>query len=166
MRRGNPANDRLPPEQAELQKSKTKPPTPRKKPSACFPPRTRDNPIRAWHLYQKGGRACNRGYKIRDRGLSGGHVTAKIEVEKTGEGKFRVRVAEGASETTHRVTVKSADYQRLTQGKVGEVELVRRSFEFLLENESKESILARFDLSVISRYFPQYEREIGRRLSC
>ncbi|HEX4075356.1 MAG TPA: hypothetical protein VHX49_08150 [Candidatus Acidoferrales bacterium] len=91
-------------------------------------------------------------------------MSAKIEVERMGEGEFRVRVTEGASETTHRVTVKPADYQRLAQGKVGEAELVRRSFEFLLENESKESILARFDLSVISRYFPQFEREIGRRL--
>jgi len=91
-------------------------------------------------------------------------VTAKIKVEKSGEGEFRVRVSDGASETTHRVTVKSADYQRLAQGKVDEMELVRRSFEFLLENESKESILARFDLSVISQYFPQFEREIKRRL--
>jgi hypothetical protein len=42
---------------------------------------------------------------------------------------------------------------------------VRRSFEFLLERESKESILSRFDLSLISRYFPEYEQEIKRRLS-
>jgi len=42
---------------------------------------------------------------------------------------------------------------------------VRRSFEFLLEREPKESILTRFDLSLISRYFPEYEREIKRRLS-
>jgi hypothetical protein len=91
-------------------------------------------------------------------------VAAKIEIEKAGEGEFRVRVTEGASETTHRVTVKPADYQRLAEGKVGPAELVRRSFEFLLENEPKESILARFDLSVIMRYFPQFEREIRRRL--
>ncbi|HUA00362.1 MAG TPA: hypothetical protein VMB02_08530 [Candidatus Aquilonibacter sp.] len=91
-------------------------------------------------------------------------MTAKIEVEKTGEGEFRVRVSEDASQTTHLVTVKPADYQRLARGKVQESELVRRSFEFLLEHESKESILPRFDLSVISRYFPQYEREIARRL--
>ena len=91
-------------------------------------------------------------------------MTAKIEVEKTSEGEFRVRVSEGASETTHRMTVKAADYRRLAQGKIDEAELVRRSFEFLLENESKESILARFDLSVISRYFPDFEREIKQRL--
>ena len=41
---------------------------------------------------------------------------------------------------------------------------MRRSFEFLLEREPKESILARFDLSVIARYFPEYDREIARRL--
>jgi hypothetical protein len=41
---------------------------------------------------------------------------------------------------------------------------VRKSFLFLLEREPKESILRSFDLTVISRYFPEYEREITRRL--
>jgi uncharacterized protein (DUF39 family) len=91
-------------------------------------------------------------------------VAATIEVAKTDDGEFRVRVAEGSSETTHRVTLQAADYQRLTNGKIDEATLVRRSFEFLLENEPKESILARFDLSVISRYFPNFEREIKQRL--
>jgi hypothetical protein len=91
-------------------------------------------------------------------------MAAKIEVEQPGEGDFRVRVIEGGSETSHRVTLKPEDYERLARGKVEPAELVRRSFEFLLENEPKESILARFDLSVIGRYFPQFEREIKRRL--
>jgi hypothetical protein len=34
-----------------------------------------------------------------------------------------------------------------------------------LEHEPKESILARFDLQDIGRYFPEFEREIKRRLS-
>jgi hypothetical protein len=88
----------------------------------------------------------------------------RIEVETVGEGDFRVRVVEGASESTHRVTLKPADYQRLAAGKVAPEVLVRRSFEFLLEREPKESILPRFDLSVIARYFPEYESEIPRRL--
>jgi hypothetical protein len=91
-------------------------------------------------------------------------MAAKIEVEQPGEGDFRVRVIEGGSETSHRVTLKPEDYERLARGKVEPAELVRRSFEFLLENEPKESILSRFDLSVIGRYFPQFEREIKRRL--
>jgi len=92
-------------------------------------------------------------------------MAAKIEVEKNGEGEFRVRVIEGKSETSHRVTLKAVDYERIAGGKVAPEELVRRSFEFLLENEPKESILARFDLTVISRYFPDFEREIKRRLA-
>ena len=92
-------------------------------------------------------------------------MAAKIEVEKIDESKFRVRVIEAGSETTHDVTVSPNDYTRLTCGKTEPEELVRRSFEFLLEREPKESILSRFDLSVIGRYFPEYEREIRRRLS-
>jgi len=34
---------------------------------------------------------------------------------------------------------------------------VRESFRFLLEREPKESILREFDLSVIKRYFPDYD---------
>jgi hypothetical protein len=92
-------------------------------------------------------------------------MAAKIEVEKKGDLEFRVRVIEAGSETTHDVTLNPSDYTRLTGGKVAPEELVRRSFEFLLERESKESILTRFDLSVISRYFPEYEREINGTLS-
>ena len=72
---------------------------------------------------------------------------------------------ESDSESTHHVTLKQEDYARLTGGKTEPEELVRRSFEFLLEREPKESILKRFDLSVISRYFPEYEREIQKRLA-
>ena len=87
-------------------------------------------------------------------------MAATIAVEKTGNLEFLVRVREAGSESTHRVTVKQADYDRLTGGKIEPEELVKRSFEFLLQREPKESILGRFDLFVISRYFPEYEREI------
>jgi hypothetical protein len=91
-------------------------------------------------------------------------MTAKIEVQKIGDEEFQVRVTEGQSSTSHRVTLKSADYQRLAGGTIEPGELVRRSFEFLLENEPKESILARFDLTLIARYFPDFERQIQRRI--
>ncbi len=92
-------------------------------------------------------------------------MVAQVEVQKIDKSNFRVRVIESGIETTHDVTVSPDDYTRLTNGKVEPEELVRRSFEFLLEREPKESILTRFDLSVIGRYFPEYEREIKRRLS-
>ena len=91
-------------------------------------------------------------------------MAAKIEVEKVDQFKFRVRVIEGGSESTHDVTVGPGQLAKLAGDKIQPEELVRRSFEFLLEREPKESILTRFDLSVISRYFQEYEREINRRL--
>lgn len=91
-------------------------------------------------------------------------MAVRIQVEKLREGEFRVTVEESGSRTTHQVTVGSDYYQKLTGGAVAADELVRRSFEFLLEREPKESILSRFELPVIARYFPEYEREIQKRL--
>jgi hypothetical protein len=53
---------------------------------------------------------------------------------------------------------------KLTARSVQPEELIQKSFQFLLEREPKESILSRFDLSVISRYFPEFEREIKKML--
>lgn len=75
-----------------------------------------------------------------------------------------VTVREGGTETAHRVTLSREDYRRLAGEAVPPEELVRASFHFLLEREPKESILRRFDLPVIGRYFPEYEAEIRRRL--
>jgi hypothetical protein len=62
--------------------------------------------------------------------------------------------------TRHEVTVTTADLERLAPGTVSPEGLVRRSMMFLLAREPKESILRRFDLPLIGRYFPEYEREI------
>ncbi|HEY3523282.1 MAG TPA: hypothetical protein VGK63_06235, partial [Candidatus Limnocylindrales bacterium] len=42
--------------------------------------------------------------------------------------------------------------------------LVETSFAFLLEREPPSSILRSFDLSTIERFFPDYPREVIRRL--
>ena len=42
---------------------------------------------------------------------------------------------------------------------------IKAAFEFLLDREPKESILLRFDITVISRYFPEFERELPGYLS-
>jgi hypothetical protein len=77
---------------------------------------------------------------------------------------FEVSVQEGRNQTQHHVTLKHADYERLATGKATPEALVTESFRFLLEREPKESILRSFDLTVIGRYFPEYEREIAKRL--
>lgn len=99
------------------------------------------------------------------RASSDDTMPTRIEVEERRPGEFRVTVHEGSSRSTHTVTVDEAYARTLGGGTVGASELVRRSFEFLLERESKESILSTFALPVIGRYFPEYEREIRRRLA-
>ena len=87
--------------------------------------------------------------------------------EEEGEGSWLFRVlitGEGDSSTEHRVTLKESDYRRLTAGKISPARLVELSFKFLLEREPKETIISRFDLPVISRYFPEYEEVIAQHL--
>ena len=92
-------------------------------------------------------------------------MAARIDVEKRDRaGTFLVVVTEGGSRSSHEVVLDDGYYRKLTAGKVAPEELLRRSFEFLLEREPKESILTTFRLPVIARYFPEYEREIARRL--
>ncbi len=86
-----------------------------------------------------------------------------IEVRKTNSDEFAVTVEERGGKTEHTVTLDDDYYRDLTQGNVTKEELIERSFEFLLERESKESILSKFDLKVIGRYFPEFEREIRAR---
>jgi hypothetical protein len=85
----------------------------------------------------------------------------KINVIEINNSNFRVTVT-GNTTTTHEVTVQ-ADYAlKLTGGKVSTAELVKISFNFLLARESNTSILRSFDLSVIARYFPDYESVISK----
>jgi len=90
-------------------------------------------------------------------------MAAKIEVEKFDTSRFRVRVIEAGSESSHQVTLDAKTHAKLAGAAVQAEELIRKSFEFLLEHEPKESILSRFDLSAISRYFPDYESEMKKR---
>jgi hypothetical protein len=76
---------------------------------------------------------------------------------------FEVTV-ESKSTTQHKVHVSDDFYSSLTDGKVSHENLIKTSFEFLLERESNSSILSQFDLKVISTYFPEYEKEIKKRL--
>jgi hypothetical protein len=86
-----------------------------------------------------------------------------LRVEGTGAGAYQVTV-EGASTTVHSVTVTPEYLQRLTGGLTSAETLIEKSFEFLLERESDTSILRSFDLPVIQRYFPEYERTITASL--
>ena len=82
-----------------------------------------------------------------------------VSIRKLDESTFEVAV-QGSTPTTHIVTVAQDYATRLIGGNVPIERLIRCSFEFLLEREPNTSILRRFDLTVISHYFPEYERVI------
>ncbi len=86
-----------------------------------------------------------------------------IDVKTIDETTFEVTVESGTT-TRHRVIVQPDYYQQLTGGALSSETLVEKSFEFLLEREPNTSILSSFDLSAISRYFPEYEQTIRSTL--
>ena len=88
-------------------------------------------------------------------------------VSRPGSGGWTctVQVSEQNGQTRHSVTLSQRDFQQLTEGKrTTPEELVRKSFEFLLERESKHHILRQFDLPAIGRYFPDYPTAIRSKL--
>lgn len=91
-----------------------------------------------------------------------------IDVKRTGEGdplEFEVVVREGKGETRHHVTMARETCERLTGGKHPPERCLEAAFRFLLDREPKESILGRFDVTVIPRYFPEFEQDLPRYLS-
>ena len=91
-----------------------------------------------------------------------------IEVRRTAEHDslvFEVIVREEKGETRHHVTMSREMCERLTAGEHTPERCLEAAFRFLLDHEPKESILRRFDLTAISRYFPEFEREMPRYFS-
>jgi hypothetical protein len=82
-----------------------------------------------------------------------------VEVRCTPDGnghRCAVDVSDARGTSHHVVGVSEQEFDRWSRGRSAE-ELVADSFAFLLEREPKESILREFDLSVIKRYFPDYD---------
>ena len=86
---------------------------------------------------------------------------AQITVTRQSDGTFHVQTPAG---TSHDVSVPAGFAASLGCGQVAPEELVRASFEFLLEHEPASSILRTFSLDVISQYFPSYPAGIRARL--
>ena len=80
---------------------------------------------------------------------------ARIQVLLRDGNVYDVTIQDGRGTSHHQVTVWPSDVERYAPG-VDPEALVEASFRFLLEREPKEAILARFELPVIERYFPEY----------
>ena len=84
-----------------------------------------------------------------------------ITVETTDNNLFKVSVTKDSS-TEHIVLLSDRFHQVVTNNKLSKTELITHSFEFLLKRESNQSILKKFNLEVISQYFPEYIEEIKK----
>ena len=92
-------------------------------------------------------------------------MKAAIQIESLREDEYRVIVRESEDQTEHLVVAPAEYCELLTGGTIPVADLLRLSFEFLLDREPKESILRRFDLPVIARYFPEYEQAMKHRIA-
>ena len=84
-----------------------------------------------------------------------------LSIKKLSDDVFTVTVAE-TSTTTHTVTVTDQSLNDLTDNNVTKTQLLKFSFNFLLDKELNTSILSSFDISVISSYFSDYKDEVRR----
>ena len=84
-----------------------------------------------------------------------------ISIKRLSDDVFEVTVAE-TSTTIHTVTVTDQSLKDLTVNNVTKTQLLKFSFNFLLDKEPNTSILLSFDINVISRYFSDYKDEVRR----
>jgi hypothetical protein len=82
--------------------------------------------------------------------------------------RYNVEIFENngsGSKTSYQVTLDKEYYMDLTEkGRIVPEEFVKKSFKFLLDRESKDSILRQFDIAEITDFFPEYEKEIKKVL--
>ena len=63
-------------------------------------------------------------------------------------------------QTKHLVSLSDELYFSLTSKKISKKELLKYSFQFLLEREPNTTILSSFELTEISKYFPEYLKKV------
>ena len=89
--------------------------------------------------------------------------------------RFEVTVREGGGESRHRVTMTRQFCATLCGGKNSceagsrcaegcAAQVIEAAFRFLLDREPKEAILGEFDITVIARYFAEFESALPEYL--
>lgn len=96
-------------------------------------------------------------------------MTVCIEIARRDDGGDKALafdvVVRDTSETRHRVTMSRELAERLGGGVFDAEQCLDAAFRFLLDREPKEQILGRFDVGVISLYFPEFARELPKYLT-
>jgi hypothetical protein len=81
----------------------------------------------------------------------------EISTRALGEREFEIGAAVGGASHTWRVRVPEELAARLG---ADPAEVARATIAFLLDREPPGSIMASFDCTVVSRYFPEYDAEL------
>ncbi|MBU1015454.1 hypothetical protein KKI17_03445 [Patescibacteria group bacterium] len=84
--------------------------------------------------------------------------------EAQGAWDFIVELGEESNLIGFLVHLDEAYWVALTGGKHSPENLVRKTFEFLLHKEDRNSVLREFDLREVSAHFPDYEEEIRKKM--
>ena len=79
----------------------------------------------------------------------------ELLITELSKDKFEITV-KADQLTKHIVSVTDQMLLNLTNNKTSKEELLNFSFNFLLEREPNTSILSKFDIILISKYFPEY----------
>ncbi len=86
-------------------------------------------------------------------------IKVKVLAEDAEGRVFKVSVCKEKDATEHIVSLTEETFKKLGEGR-SEEDLIKRSFEFLLEREEKGCLLKSFDISEITNRFPEFEKEI------
>ena len=81
-----------------------------------------------------------------------------VRTRDDGSFAFEVQVKDTDGDSHHVVTLERNTYERLSGERYAPETCVEAAFRFLLDHESKELILTRFDVERISHYFPEFEQ--------
>ena len=83
----------------------------------------------------------------------------ELLISQLSNDKFEV-IIYGDKQTKHLVSLSDELYFSLTSKKISKKELLKYSFQFLLEREPNTAILSSFELTEISKYFPEYLKKV------
>ena len=78
-----------------------------------------------------------------------------FQINQINKNLFKVLIKDSV-DTCHLVILSDEIFQKLTKKKIPKIKLINLSFEFLLKKEKNTQILSKFELQVISEYFPDY----------
>lgn len=84
-------------------------------------------------------------------------MSDQIKIKELSPNAFDVTIYSN-TETNHQVTISDNFVTEYQIKHLTKKEIIEQSFIFLLERESNNSILRKFDIEVIANYFPEYKK--------